>query len=169
LDRDQDGKLKYTMSYPISKSHTFLNGPLEKVEFIIDKLRMKNRRLVFVGDIHGEFREMIWKATQQYDIRGADLVVLGDFGVGFDGRLKYDYGRALKKMEEHDIEVYTIRGNHDDPDFFKDDDTSNFITEDENEIISIYRDFQSNEREHFKQYTLWYKSFVNENSNKQNE
>jgi transcriptional regulator with XRE-family HTH domain len=54
-------------------------------------------------------------------------------------------------------------------DFFKDDDTSNFITEDENEIISIYRDFQSNEREHFKQYTLWYKSFVNENSNKQNE
>jgi DNA repair exonuclease SbcCD nuclease subunit len=50
-------------------------------------------------------------------------VVLGDFGVGFDGRMKYDYGRAEKKMKEFDIEVYTIRGNHDDPDFFKDDDS----------------------------------------------
>jgi DNA repair exonuclease SbcCD nuclease subunit len=82
---------------------------------------MKNRRLFFVGDIHGEFREMIWKATQQYGLRGADLVVLGDFGIGFDGRLKYDYGRAVKKMEEYDIEVFSIRGNHDNPKYFKDD------------------------------------------------
>lgn len=87
---------------------------------------MENRRLVFVGDIHGDFRELIWKASEQYGIKGADLLILGDFGVGFDGELKADYERAKKKMEKFDLEVYTIRGNHDDPDFFKDDD-SEFI------------------------------------------
>ena len=81
------------------------------------------RRLIFVGDIHGEFRELIWKAVERYGIKEADLVVLGDFGVGFDGQLKNDYGRALKKMEANDLVVHTIRGNHDDPSFFKDDDS----------------------------------------------
>lgn len=79
---------------------------------------MENRRLIFVGDIHGDFRKMIWKATEQYEIKGADIVVLGDFGVGFDNRLKNDYKRALKKIEKFDLEIYTIRGNHDNPDFF---------------------------------------------------
>lgn len=81
-----------------------------------------NRRLFFVGDIHGEFREMIWKATQQYKIRDADLIILGDFGVGFDNKLKYDYARTKNRLEKFNLEIYTIRGNHDDPKFFKDDD-----------------------------------------------
>ena len=88
---------------------------------------MKNRRLFFVGDIHGEFKKLIWEATQQYKIQDADLVVLGDFGVGFDNKLKADYERAKKKMEKYGIEVYTIRGNHDNPDFFKDDDSEKSI------------------------------------------
>ena len=76
------------------------------------------RDLVFVGDIHGEFRKLVWEATTRYNLKNTDLFILGDFGVGFDNRLKYDYKRCEKKLEKHEIEIYTIRGNHDDPKFF---------------------------------------------------
>ena len=81
----------------------------------------EKRDTYFVGDIHGEFRTLIWKATEQYKLKDVDLIVLGDFGVGFDGTLKKDYQRASEKMEKYGIQVYTIRGNHDDPAYFEED------------------------------------------------
>ena len=43
--------------------------------------------------------------------------VIGEVGV----KMTSHSLKAL--MKEFDIKVYTIRGNHDDPDFFKDDDS----------------------------------------------
>ena len=77
-----------------------------------------NRSLIMCGDVHGKFRELVWKVTNQYDLRNADIVVLGDFGVGFDMSIRYDYQRVEKKLDKYDIQFYVMRGNHDDPSWF---------------------------------------------------
>ena len=82
---------------------------------------MEERDLIFVGDIHGELRSLVWTASERYKIRNANLVVLGDFGVGFDNRIKYDYQRCKNKLEKHNLEIYAMRGNHDDPSWFTGD------------------------------------------------
>ena len=54
-------------------------------------------------------------------------------------------------------------------DFFKDDDYKReVITEDERELIGIYRDFEADEREHFRQYALWYRDFTSSSEDSQN-
>lgn len=79
---------------------------------------MEKRELYFVGDIHGELRTLVWTATQRYKIKDADLVVLGDFGVGFDKKIYADYARCKKRLIQNNLHIYTIRGNHDDPEYF---------------------------------------------------
>ena len=79
---------------------------------------MMERNLIFVGDIHGELRTLVWTATQKYRLTDTDLVVLGDFGVGFDKKIYADYLRCKNRLIRHNIDIYTIRGNHDDPDYF---------------------------------------------------
>lgn len=76
--------------------------------------------LIFSGDIHSELRELVWKLTNQYKIENASVVVLGDFGVGFGSKNYMDqlYSKVSKKLEKNNITLYSIRGNHDDPEFF---------------------------------------------------
>ena len=80
------------------------------------------RDLYFCGDIHGKFRELIFKATQKYKIEHSDIIVLGDFGVGFHKQEYYvqEYNRVLKKLEKYDLNIHVLRGNHDDPSYFTD-------------------------------------------------
>lgn len=79
---------------------------------------MSSRNLVFCGDIHGDFKKMVWTAVERYKMSKTDIVVLGDFGVGFDNKIYADYEETEKRLEKYDIMVYTIRGNHDDPSWF---------------------------------------------------
>lgn len=81
---------------------------------------MKDRDLYFCGDIHGDWKEFIWKALRQYQIREADIGILGDFGIGFDKTMPDLYRWAEKRLEAADVTVYVIRGNHDDPSYFTD-------------------------------------------------
>ena len=78
----------------------------------------EDRLLIFCGDIHGELKELVYKLAEQYKIENADVVILGDFGVGFDKTLDDTYNRIKKRLNKNDINLYTIRGNHDDPSFF---------------------------------------------------
>jgi len=77
---------------------------------------MKN--LYLCGDIHGEWRSFVWNAVERYKINDASIIIVGDFGVGFDGQLLRDIERTERKLEKHNIKVYAVRGNHDDPDYF---------------------------------------------------
>lgn len=80
----------------------------------------KDRLLLFSGDIHGELKTIVWKVTIQLKIKHASLIICGDFGAGF-GKPKYLdllYKSVEKRLEENDITVYAIRGNHDDPEYF---------------------------------------------------
>lgn len=79
------------------------------------------RKLLVCGDIHGELRTLVWTLTEKLKYKDADVIVLGDFGVGFGKRqgLENSYFRVKKKLEKSNIKIWAIRGNHDDPDYFK--------------------------------------------------
>ncbi len=78
------------------------------------------RHLWICGDIHGELSNLVWKAARQLKIRNADILIVGDFGAGFGRPKSMDvaYAKVCAVLEENNISLYTIRGNHDDPVFF---------------------------------------------------
>lgn len=80
----------------------------------------KERLLLFSGDIHGELKKIVWKVCIQLGIRNSSLIVAGDFGVGFGrpGAMDVLYGSVKKRLEEYDLTIYVVRGNHDDPSYF---------------------------------------------------
>lgn len=82
---------------------------------------MDERSLIICGDIHRKLKELVQK-LEKFDISKASLVVCGDFGAGFGGKETMDklYEECKSSLEEHEITIYAIRGNHDDPKFFKD-------------------------------------------------
>ena len=79
---------------------------------------MNDRQLIFCGDIHGELKSLV--SNELKGIENADLIVCGDFGVGFGGpnSMNVHYAEVEKKLKEQGIVVYAVRGNHDDPSYF---------------------------------------------------
>lgn len=78
---------------------------------------MKN--LLFLGDIHGNFNYVKWYINE-YKLKNCIIYQVGDFGIGFtteynDMVILGDLNNFLK---ERDIQIYVIRGNHDNPKFF---------------------------------------------------
>lgn len=82
--------------------------------------KLDTRRLFFCGDIHGELSTLVWEITNKYEITNADVIILGDFGVGFDNGMDNLYTENAKKLEKADVTIWSIRGNHDDPKYFED-------------------------------------------------
>lgn len=81
---------------------------------------MKERKLFVCGDIHGKLKTLVWKLVEQYKIENADVIMLGDIGVGF-GRpksLEVMYKSVEQRLLRSDIKLWGIRGNHDDPSYF---------------------------------------------------
>jgi predicted phosphodiesterase len=71
-------------------------------------------KLMFLGDIHGQFN-IIHQYVKKYGIKDANIIQIGDFGVGFntiekEKRLLEMYHTQLVKNNVH---VWAIRGNHD--------------------------------------------------------
>lgn len=79
-----------------------------------------SKELYFCGDIHGKYREFVWTVCIKKDIKDSSIVVLGDFGVGFTKDLEVEYKKSLPRLEKNNIYLYVLRGNHDDPKYFKD-------------------------------------------------
>ena len=73
------------------------------------------RDLYFCGDIHGEFSELFNSISR---INNSDIIVLGDFGMGFDKTFYSFYERFEKRIDKLDNTIYVLRGNHDDPECF---------------------------------------------------
>lgn len=74
--------------------------------------------LIFCGDLHGKWRELVWKLVTKLGIKDSSIVIAGDIGMGFDRTLKFDYQKFKKKLEKNNLTLYCIRGNHDDPSYF---------------------------------------------------
>jgi Icc-related predicted phosphoesterase len=75
---------------------------------------MKNMRLLFLGDIHGNFN-LINQYLKAYDITDAHIIQVGDFGIGFKSVAKER--RILEmchnELLKRNVFVWAIRGNHD--------------------------------------------------------
>lgn len=87
----------------------------------ICKLYYMERLLIFTSDPHDDWRTLVWKLTQQYKIEKADVVITGDCGWYSFSKTKYyeDLYRKLEpKLEKSDINLYLLRGNHDNPEVF---------------------------------------------------
>lgn len=81
---------------------------------------MIEESLYFCGDVHGKYRELIWTLCVKINIHNSFIIILGDFGVGFTNNLDIEYKKSEPKLEKNNITLYVIRGNHDDPKYFKD-------------------------------------------------
>lgn len=79
--------------------------------------------IVFCGDIHGEFNEIIYKICVRYSIRDSVIVFAGDCGFGFykENYYRNIYNRVKKKLEDSNNWLVFIRGNHDDPLYYQEE------------------------------------------------
>jgi UDP-2,3-diacylglucosamine pyrophosphatase LpxH len=81
-----------------------------------------SKPIYIVGDVHGRF-DLLQQEINRYDIRDCVLICVGDLGIGFhyptDPNKEF---RIIDQTQEwfarRDIRFYSIRGNHDDPQFF---------------------------------------------------
>lgn len=80
----------------------------------------EKRMLMFSGDIHGNLKSIVWAVAIRHWLRHVDLVIAGDFGVGFGAEAAMDiqYNSIKDRLEKYDINIYVVRGNHDDPSYF---------------------------------------------------
>ena len=77
------------------------------------------KQVLISGDIHGDF-EWICKKISEYE--QVLLIVAGDCGLGFetmDKTLLKLHNLSKKYLSKHHNEVAFVRGNHDNPDYFK--------------------------------------------------
>lgn len=74
--------------------------------------------IYLIGDIHGQFSKMM-DQVDKFDLKNCYLICVGDLGLGF--RMSDTQCCILMNQffRERNIKFYSIRGNHDDPLYFK--------------------------------------------------
>ena len=83
----------------------------------MDVIEIKDREIVVMGDIHGEFHEVYTRNVQH-----ACIILAGDVGFGFHNFKYYTqcmYHKAQRWLEKNDNIIICVRGNHDDPAYYK--------------------------------------------------
>lgn len=100
---------------------------------------MNKNNIYIIGDIHGEFKTVLYLLLNRYKVENCHIIVAGDIGLGF---YKINYYTAIfneinEDLKTKDIHIYFIRGNHDNPDWF--DNTPNELSAYSN--IHIIKDY----------------------------
>jgi len=74
----------------------------------------------FVGDVHGEWKTLGYKAVEQYGLENYLIIQLGDFGIGFNSEEynKIELRKLNTKLKKKKNQLVVLRGNHDDPKYF---------------------------------------------------
>lgn len=83
-------------------------------------MKIDYKYLCIVGDIHGEFPELIWTVTQK-GLKDTAFIVAGDFGLGFckPGYYERVYTRIKRRLENNHNILLGLRGNHDNPEYYR--------------------------------------------------
>lgn len=76
--------------------------------------------MIFIGDTHGDNFEKISGFMRHNDIQNEIFIHVGDFGMGFRALIKdiNELKHLNENLRTHNCKLYTIRGNHDNPDFW---------------------------------------------------
>jgi hypothetical protein len=79
----------------------------------------KTKPIVFLGDHHGVWWELLWELENK-KIRDCYVVSVGDCGIGFvDKKTELSRVQTLNEdFKSRNINFLGIRGNHDDPSYF---------------------------------------------------
>ena len=81
------------------------------------------KRVMISGDIHGDFKGVVFKLCIQYDLKDTLLIVAGDCGFGFEkpGYYQTAYNQVAGRLRKANNWVVFIRGNHDDLSYFSEE------------------------------------------------
>ena len=78
------------------------------------------KQVLVSGDIHGDFKTLVFKLCIRYGCTDTLLIVAGDCGFGFDkpGYYEQVYNAVAGRLRKANNWVVFVRGNHDDPAYF---------------------------------------------------
>ena len=81
------------------------------------------KQIIVSGDIHGDFRTLVFKLCVQYECTDTLLIVAGDCGFGFEKPAYYEqvYNSIAGRLKKANNWIVLMRGNHDDPAYFEEE------------------------------------------------
>ena len=84
------------------------------------------KQVIVSGDIHGDFKGIVYKLCVQYGLKDSLLIIAGDCGFGFEKPGYYEtvYNQVAARLRKANNWVVFIRGNHDDPSYFAEEKVS---------------------------------------------
>lgn len=111
-------------------------------------MKLDYENLCIVGDIHGEFRELVWTITQK-GLENTAFIIAGDFGLGFYKRGYYNgiYERIKNNLSKNRNCILGVRGNHDNPEYFNPESKEFFLDYPEFKALPDYTRLYWGERE----------------------
>lgn len=83
----------------------------------------ESKQIIVSGDIHGDFKTLVYKLCVCYECRDTLLIVAGDCGFGFEkpGYYEQVYNKVSARLSQANNWVVFLRGNHDDPAYFEEE------------------------------------------------
>lgn len=101
--------------------------------------------IYIVGDIHGRF-DKLQEEIKRFDIRDCTIICVGDLGIGFAYPIDKKKEQRIHAQQNEwfgrrNIKFYSIRGNHDDPQFFTGDTR---VVKDNFELLEDYSTLELN-------------------------
>ena len=84
-------------------------------------ITVDSESIIVVGDVHGRF-DILNKFILNNEIINTTIIIAGDCGIGFNNiiNIEYEIDFFLKDIcEKNNVNILMIRGNHDNPYYFK--------------------------------------------------
>ncbi len=82
---------------------------------------LNDKPILFLGDHHGEWTDL-FLIIKHKNIENCNIISVGDLGIGFKSTKEKEHSLCKNlndAFKQNNINFYGIRGNHDDPYFFK--------------------------------------------------
>ena len=78
--------------------------------------------MIFLGDLHGNIKHIFYTLNRGL-LDNKNIIQVGDFGIGFQSQAHEMHNLQLldKALKLHNAKLWIMRGNHDDPDYFRGD------------------------------------------------